>query len=292
MADEIVVADTSPYVFEIKRRKIRTLHIKNLGFPDPIKPYVLSKCRWEWILQLDTGEILTAGLKREIKRITRNKSGYTGAAIRRHEDLQGGNFGEQKTNSWYITRLYRKDSVAVKGNLHEDPGIVRGRVFRITGKDAYIKHYKKSKGSSINYDMVDILERVSYGDLLGSAMVNRIPLAVQYTKLHRLDQELNNFDYLLWKLGLRLWRAWTYGNFIREISGIGTDMKRVKRYKEKYPMGIFYAIDEAKREGLAVYLGLRNEANIKKLDRYKEGGISLLIDLIYREYKRRREVLQ
>ena len=82
IAEEIIVADTSTHITEVKKGKIRMLHIKNLGFPDPIKPYVLTKCKNDWILQLDTGEVMSIGFKRWLKDAFKESdesvSGYLG----------------------------------------------------------------------------------------------------------------------------------------------------------------------------------------------------------------------
>lgn len=286
IAEEIIVADTSTHITEVKKGKIRMLHIKNLGFPDPIKPYVLTKCKNDWILQLDTGEVMSIGFKRWLKdAFKESDESVSGYLIKRYEEKKW-RIHDPKNPAPLQLRLYKKSRVKIKGNLHESPRILRGRLLEINDPDAYMMHFKKKKGSSINYSKADLLTRVSYGLLLSNPKVRSMPLAYWYVKLHDPSKELNDFDYLLWITALYIYRLITLKHF-KELFFIKHDIGLMRSYKRDYPKELFNAVIDANAEGITDYLGLRSEKTIKDLSRYKKEGFDLLIELLLNEYRRR-----
>ena len=222
IADEIVLVDSSDKKLHLgllasKKKlglaKLKIFYTIPLGYPDPIRMYALKKCRYRWVLLLDTDEKLSDYGKLDIHdRIL--KTNACAFAIRRYENYTGKLVGGFFT--WQV-RLFRKDRVAFRGIVHEQP-LVYGNTEKLP-EEFYIGHIASLKGrSGLEYRKMEIFDRMSYRvarerlvDYFGKIIVPEH--GIRNTVLGRFlegwqkayerllgkkdNEELSRFDYLV-----------------------------------------------------------------------------------------------
>jgi len=109
---------------------------KPWGFVEPDRMFAVGKCKGEWILYLDTDELPSRSLMKDLRWITskaeaRNVHGFL---IKRYDIIDC----ELALLTQPQLRLYRRDRVLYKGIVHELP-IIQGNVEALPDK-YYIMH--------------------------------------------------------------------------------------------------------------------------------------------------------
>lgn len=323
IADEIVLVDSSgregrrELAVEKERlglSKMRIFYVVPLGYPDPMREYALGKCRNDWILLLDTDEVLSEELCKNLKEIIGNASA-SAFAIRRYEEVN--RYGKDSRFSTWQVRLFRKSMTTYRGLRHEQP-MIDGRLARLDGNAYYINHLEEVKGAtsneSIRLEALD--ERLSYeiynmqfleyvgkfmmpeGSVEGTWAGRSVKgfLSV-YERLggKKPGDELSDFDYFMFNVFRDLGYI-AKGRPLVKIFRIWKDQKahldRIKEWKRSPDSRENFEISKAiNRVGIIRFLDLDKESTIRRLNsKYKDkkGGIGLLVELLHEQYRRKR----
>ena len=314
-ADQLVIMDSSSeknYKKLLKKKraehlsKIKIHRTIALGYPDPLRMYGLKKCRYEWILYLDTDEMVSPKLKHDIKRIT-SKTTADGFTIRRLEDRKLHEKGRFFT---WQTRLYKKDNVMYKGTIHEQAQIA-GITERL-GKQYYLLHFP---GERRDYGKMEVFERFSYktynrialeylakiiipknGDI-HKTIQGRIVATLMdiYEKItfRDMDSEISAFDYFVFFTIRDMAYSLKLGGFANIFRIVPNRMKfaaRMGRLRKTREGKMMFALSQIiENEGIIGYLGLDDEKNVEKIYKKYKGkreGTDLLIDLLVEKYKK------
>ena len=293
-------------------KKLKVFHTVALGLVEPLRMYGISKCSFEWILYLDTDERLSEGLSKGIRRLVA-ASDCDAYAIKRYEEVSNGKATQFFT--WNI-RLYKKDAVAYKGILHEQP-MIKGRLKKLLEGDSYIEHVTELKSSSAgeeyfkimkfsrlsyaayNEKMVDYLSKVvmpqnrSFENTLVGKAFKGLLRAYERITLRRPEDELSAFDYFSYYFILEAVYALkkrSVSNFLSLLPRSLSFSSQVGRWKRE-PDGKegFEISKEINKTGLIKFLSLDDEKTIKALNsKYSGGkqGIELTLKLLKDQYEK------
>ncbi len=320
VADEILLFDSSDkkwheFVKREKKRqklsKLKIFRVVALGYPDPLRMYALSKCKNRWVLLLDTDESLSKDLKEGIKHII-SSTNASAFAIKRYEEVSKSG---KRTNffTWQI-RLFKKDKVTFKGIIHEQPEVV-GKVEKLENGEWHINHLneKRKKNTAEEYSKMEKFYRFSYKiynsrfldyvskivmgedrnvekQAIGKIIKNSL-LAYEKLTLKRPDDELTNFDYLMFYLIRDCAYALKQGN----ISALSETFQLAKKHADQINKWKsehdgwenFEISNKINSIGVTKYLRLDREKTIEELNKKytgKKQGVTLLMHLLKEKY--------
>jgi (heptosyl)LPS beta-1,4-glucosyltransferase len=141
-ADEIIVIDNgiSPEMESMLKKAGAKIYLSdNPSFAER-KNLGASKALGEWLLFIDTDEVLEDGLIKEIKEVVKSNSSKAAYEILRRNIFLGH---EMKHGGWapdYTLRLIKKDAlVSWEGILHEQPKI-KGEIGKLKGTYLHFTH--------------------------------------------------------------------------------------------------------------------------------------------------------
>ena len=323
IADEIVLVDSSDRkvhdgLLAWRKRlglgKLRIFYTVPIGYPDPLRMWALKKCRYGWVLLLDTDEKLSDYGKESIKEFISNTDA-SAFAIRRYEDYTGKSRGAFFT--WQI-RLFRRDDVRFRGIVHEQAE-VDGVVERAQ-ENFYIGHFASLRGrSSAEYSKMEMFDRMSY-EIAKRRLVeyfNKVVIpregkiserpsgkileglldAYRRVRLKGKDDELADLDYLLFfaavDIGYRI-KDRRLAGMLRIYHDRKNYIRRIKEGSDKNQKEVFEISKRINDTGIIAYLGLDCERTIKRLNKkYASGpmGTDLLIKLLKLRYEKGRKWL-
>lgn len=156
-ADEIIVVDMNSVDNTTKIAKKFTSKVfqhKDVGYVEPARNFAISKAKHDWILIVDSDEVVSAGLKNYIKRIIKSKQPADIYLIPRQNII----FAHQMehTGWWpdYQPRLFKKGQINWPDKIHQLPTL-NGKVQKLPSENslALVHH---------NYDNVaSYLERLN-----------------------------------------------------------------------------------------------------------------------------------
>jgi len=320
IADEIILIDSSDKKDRERLHKTKDDNRLNrlsifyavaLGYPDPLRMWALKKCKYEWVLLLDTDERLTKELKSDINVIISNTKANA-FAIRRYEEVRKDG---AKTDffTWQI-RLFKKDKVLFKGILHEQPE-VKGKLSKLNDRSYYIKHINELR-TLTNYEYANIenFERLSYSDFnkriidyvsklkmpesrtiynskLGRS-INKLLILYEKATFKKPEQEISIFDYHNYYTlmeSVYAIKKRDYGNVFKMLI-LGTwHEKLLKKWMtEQDSIEAFEISKIINGVGITKFLKLDDDKIIRTLNKkYKnqKQGINLLIKLLKEKYK-------
>jgi glycosyltransferase involved in cell wall biosynthesis len=156
-ADEIVVVDMNSVDDTVKLAKkftSKVFHHKDAGYVEPARNFAINKASHDWILIVDSDEVVSTGLKNYIERILKSKQPADIYLIPRQNII----FGETiKYTGWwpdYQPRLFKKGQINWPEKIHQHPTL-KGKVQKLPAeKSLAIVHH--------NYDDVSsYLERLN-----------------------------------------------------------------------------------------------------------------------------------
>lgn len=323
VADDIVLMDSSNKANRNrlhaakksqKLGKLQIFYVVSLAPLEALRMYAFKKCRFSWVLLIDTDERLNTALKSKIKSIIGDAK-CSAFAIKRYEDVAKG----KRTGfyTWQI-RLFRKELVEFKGFLHEQ-ATVKGTTEKLDDRYS-MDHVAELK--TINYgeeyQKMLKLDRLSYGlynkrvmdyvskllmpksrsvdkTLLGG-VINSLMLGYETVIMKKQDEEISNFDYFMYYTLLDLGYALKRQNIksvMRALQKETVYLKRVNEWRKEPDADEMFEISKIiNKTGVVKYLGLDKEATIQKLNRKygnrKPNG-DLLIELIKEEYEKQRK---
>lgn len=143
-ADEIVVVDLGSVDGSLKVCQKYNANIyehKLEPFVEKIRNFAISKTKGEWVLILDPDEVVTEGLKVELKKIIESPKDITAVNIPRKNIF----FDKwiKHTNWWpdRHIRFFKKDKVTWSKKIHSYPKVA-GRILNLDAKENLaIEHY-------------------------------------------------------------------------------------------------------------------------------------------------------
>ncbi|MDG7036577.1 MAG: hypothetical protein JRN32_00940 [Nitrososphaerota archaeon] len=110
--------------------KIRIYETPPLGIPEPLMMYGISKCRSEWILNLDVGNTISDYLRKNLRTLVAGANdGYSAIKTYMFYFKDDGIIVHMPV--MMICKVFRKGKVTYKGHIHEDPDI-EGKVLDLT----------------------------------------------------------------------------------------------------------------------------------------------------------------
>lgn len=319
-SDQIVVMDSSSSVNfsrlnramrKFPKGKVVLYPVLAFGYPDPLREYGLHKCKYDWILYIDTDERINVALKRSIKKII-NDPKCDAFAIKRYEHAHlDGRKGDFFT--WQI-RLYNKKKIRYRGLLHEQP-IVKGNLKKL-GDEYCMLHVEelKTKGTKrrdLEYSLIKkYYDRLSYLMLnermkeyldklvlpedrkIEQTLIGKVVLGwmkfYQTVTFRNMDSEISTFDYFMFFSMIEGAYALKMKDmrylFDEAIPTIRRDTRSASQFKkEKEGKKIFDISKEVNRNGMIKYLKLDDDRVVDKLyEKHKNSkqGIALLMKLL------------
>jgi len=149
--DEIIIIDdeSSDNTVSLAKKYTKNIYVRKLDNFASQKNYGISKAHFLWILNIDADEIITPGLKNEIKNIFKNQNlkdgyfipfkNYLGKKWLKH----GGLYPD------YHLRLFKKDKARFEKSVHEEinlknVGYLKNTIIHSTYDD-YKDFWKKVK---------------------------------------------------------------------------------------------------------------------------------------------------
>ena len=296
--DQIVVVDSSSMSkFKLLKAREKTLKKLNayyavaLGLLEPIRPYGLDRCKYDWILHLDVDERPSDDLKRDLRGIP-ERSSDKAYRIRRIGKRERGGPGSE-LGSWQI-RLYNRKYVEFKGMVHELP-IVKGSIGEL--EDRYHILHLPHKAER-HYQLLEKLEefnRITYREL-NSKVGSKTGLLLKIYKKATLKEgsnELSNLDYFAFTVTKEVLRPLLIkeigiGEAVRRLNEVRRRIKKIGEWKKSPESRIALEISNIiAAEGIVKYLNLRDEKVIEVLNKKyanKEQGVNLLIKLLVDKY--------
>ena len=127
--EDIVIVDSSGDKKKLKDmaksyNNIRIYRVVSLGLRDMFEPWIIKKCRNEWILQVDADEMINEAFVADLDKICKGEA--RGFQIRRWED------DKKKFYTWQ-TRLFKKEFVNFNGLPHRQAEIL-GKQLKLPNK--------------------------------------------------------------------------------------------------------------------------------------------------------------
>lgn len=133
-ADEIVVVDMESQDNTRELARQYTDHVfthKDVGYVEPARNFALSKAKGEWILVIDSDEVVSPGLKRWLEQLTTAKTQTADCYYIPRKNIIFGTW--VKTAGWWpdpILRVFRRGQVHWQDKLHSVP-ITKGEVVEL-----------------------------------------------------------------------------------------------------------------------------------------------------------------
>lgn len=179
-ADEIIVVDMNSVDDTLKIVKKFTKNIfkyKDVGYVEPARNFAINKASHEWILIVDSDEVVNAGLKKYIQQILKSEKTADIYLIPRQNLIFNH---EMKHTGWwpdYQPRLFKKGKINWPNKIHQHPTL-QGEVHKIPAKKSLSIIHQ-------NYDDVSsYIERLNRYTLIQAKNENRgFTEAINSTKI-------------------------------------------------------------------------------------------------------------
>lgn len=249
--DEVVIIysksykDCKSFISRNKDKRIRIFYALRLGYPEPLRHYGISLCRYDHIAMLDVDERFSDTGKAKALLDSGAADIYR---LQRHEMTPRNRNSTMYTKQY---RLFRKGSLEWKGLLHETPRIL-GKVKDIKTEELYVIH---DTGKPKKWD---------YNKLNDVFPVERpIKMAIRDAYVQRSFNNLNPIDAL--KLTGK-----KHSEYKNRYSRLPEKNKRIISYLRRY--GIIKYLGFDTKEG--------TEKKIKEYSKSKSQGIELLIKML------------
>lgn len=186
-ADEICVADTGSCDDTIKMAEQWGAKTKSISFEGfgPAKQEAVKMASHDWILSLDSDEVVTSELKAEIRRFLGADEDYIGAELGRVTNLCGHWVLHSGWYPEYVMRLFDRRRGRFNDNKLHESVITEGRIKRLSGR---LLHYsypniKIYLNKSHDYARLGALSKASLPAILKLIYMVLKPLIVFFKKL-------------------------------------------------------------------------------------------------------------
>ena len=255
--DEVVIIysksykDYKNFTAKNKDKRIRVFYALRLGYPEPLRAYGISLCRYTNIAMLDVDERFS-DTKYAKELFDSNKAAIY--LLWRHEVIEG------KTQSRLYTkqyRLFKKGSLEWKGLLHETPS-VKGSIVNVSRSKLYVIH-NTGKAKSWDYNKLNEVFPVE----------RPIKMAIRDAYVERGFKHLDAYG--------------TITVFLKRYKKHKHDAASIDKTSKEI-------IHQLRKKGIINYLGLNSKDSIilinKKYRTAKNQGIDLLISIIHDKYQK------
>lgn len=141
IVNEIVIVDdySTDKTRSIAEKFKAKIYLRHLDSLSKQKKWAIKKTKNQWVLLLDSDEILSEGLREEIKKIFRRKIMNVSAFFIPYQNHFLGKPIKYGGENYQMIRLFRKDKIKIKDLLiHEKVEIKEGIVGKLNNK---IYHY-------------------------------------------------------------------------------------------------------------------------------------------------------
>lgn len=305
IADQIVLIDSSKMSEYIKvkniikgKKKINFYRTLALGYPDPLRMWGLKKCKYNWVLYMDTDEIISNQLKKDIKNII-SKNKFSAYTIKRYE--KESDYKSKVFFTWQ-TRLFNKKKVVYKGLLHESP-LVNGKT-KVLTQGYYMRHFQSK--TKRNYNKLRVFDLTNYSKFnlklkvqISKIVKNKIFINIIYyfiilpQKLvfKKETEQISIYDYFWYLFLENLAYSVASMNILNIIFGIPyirRNVKFVDEFSRKNGKEKIFKISNIIHEiGIIKYLRLDEDMVVNKFyKKYKKKkqGTELLIKMILDNY--------
>ena len=154
-ANEIIIADmgsTDKTLLIAKKHGAKVINIKNEGFADPARPKIYKVAKADYILVLDSDEIVSTELKKSIIKILEGEDSYAYYIPRlnwmlgsRINPVTSGDYGYDRQ-----LRLSPRNSLSYSGKVHEQPVAKKGVVTKsLKIEEGHLEHFSHLGSSDI-----------------------------------------------------------------------------------------------------------------------------------------------
>lgn len=208
IADEIILGDSSSTesAEELKSKckkldKISFFRCIPMSYPDPMRMYALKRCKFDWVLLMDSDEFLNDELKLHIRKLIMLGSADGFLMNRTNITESGSVLGTGD----YQLRLYRKSKTTYGGLPHEFP-VVSGKIETLDKKYAIMQYinledYAKTR-SRKDIILIAFTMRLTYSDLLDKvskygALLRLAASVYLKFRMAKMEKELGRFEYYL-----------------------------------------------------------------------------------------------
>lgn len=312
--DEVVLIDCSDVefrkiIYEEKRKlrlsRLRVFHTVALGDSSPFKTYALRRCKYDWVLQLDTDENINNQFKKDLRKII-SRSKCSAFLIKRFEEVTedkgSGAFSRQ-------IRLYKRKETEFSGIFHRLP-VIHGKIERLP--DIYYmnhmskfktrkRQHREFKFNRLSYRMFNnnLENYLLNPNFPKSTLKKSIASAILFaTRLNerirgkRMEEEIKDFDYFIYftvitggyaVMGMDYNRM---ANFLPEALAYVAEIDRWK--KDSDSNEIFEITKIIDKVGIIKYLGLDRDSVVKRINKKyanNKQGIDLLTKLLKERYE-------
>ena len=167
LVDEMVVVDngSTDNTIEIVKKYGARVESNNDHDLGKLRKFGLEKTRGEWVMMLDSDEVVSAELSREIKDVVTRGSGVDGYFIPYQNHFLGKPL-HRGGEDYKILRLFRREAAMIDPALLHEKVTVHGKTEELKGK---IYHYsyrslKQVFGKFTAYGVRDARQRVARGE--------------------------------------------------------------------------------------------------------------------------------
>ena len=207
-ADQVVIIDSSDNknhkkLLDEKGRcgfsKLDIFRAVALGYVEPLREFGLTKCKYDWVLYLDTDERVSKDLRVALKEFI-SGSEFSAFQLSRVDLIENSKKGSKITHGGRQTRLFNRHCISYAGKIHEQPKI-SGRISKPEKKyciyHCMVDRYDRRK--LIRYFAIESMtNRLRYVDLsstVGNPLFSHI--LTNYAKISRKKEvhELTKNDY-------------------------------------------------------------------------------------------------
>jgi len=144
--DEIVIIDmhSSDGTIDICNRfGAKVIFHQNVGYADPARQFGLDKTNGDWILSVDSDEIIPSALARKLREISVTNDFDCVSISRRNfmfgREIRGGGWGYE---SDHVPRFFKRGYINYTGKVHDFIRVHdNARTYRITDQAASIIHF-------------------------------------------------------------------------------------------------------------------------------------------------------
>lgn len=312
--DEVVLVDCSDseyraIIYKNKKNlglsRLRVFHTVAVGDSSPFKTYALRRCKYDWVLQLDTDEDVNHEFKKDLRRII-GRAKCSAFFIKRFEEVT-----QDKDSNVFSRqiRLYKRKDIEFSGIFHRLP-VVYGKIETLPDK-YYMNHMSEFKTrkrlhrefkferfsySTFNNNLENYLLNPNFPKgVIKKAVATSILSAIRLGERIRakdMNGEISNFDYFLFFIIITGGYAFMGRDSYRILhlfpEGLAY-VTKINRWKQDPDSKEIFEIAKIiDRIGIIKYLGLDKDKTVEMVNRKyarSEQGIALLTRLLKERYE-------